>query len=153
MVANFEIKKYNQAIANADRLLTLDGVVPESTPTALLTKAKAQREINQKPQAETTLTRLVNEYKTIQGAEGLYWLAFSFQEKGDFTQSNNSIFDFSAPFADYGYWYGRIFLLLADNYLKTGEEFQAKATLQSIVENSTNADIKSMAQAKLQTLN
>lgn len=153
MVANFEIKKYNQAIANADRLLTLDGVVPESTPTALLTKAKAQWEINQKPQAETTLIKLVNEYKTIQGAEGLYWLAFSFQEKGDFTQSNNSIFDSSGPFADYGYWYGRIFLLLADNYLKTGEEFQAKATLQSIVENSSNADIKSMAQAKLQTLN
>ena len=100
-----------------------------------------------------TLQNLVNEYKTIQGAEGLYWLAFSFQEKGDFTQSNNSIFDFSAPFADYDYWYGRIFLLLADNYIKTGEEFQAKATLQSIVENSTNAEIKSTAQAKLQTLN
>lgn len=153
MVANFETRKYNQAIVNADRLLTLDGIIPESTPKAMLIKAKAQRETNRKAEAETTLMSLVNEYKTIQGAEGLYWLAFSFQEKGDVAQSNETIFDFSGPFVDYDYWYGRMFLLLADNYVKLGEDFQAKATLESIVEKSTNAEIKKMAQTKLQTLN
>ncbi|MBN3519397.1 tetratricopeptide repeat protein [Algoriphagus lutimaris] len=153
MVANFETKKYNQAIANADRLLTLDGIIPESTPKALLTKAKAEREMDKKVDAETTLMTLVNEYKTEQGAEGLYWLAYSFQEKGDVAQSNETIFDFSGPFVDFGYWYGRMFLLLADNYVTLGEDFQAKATLESIVEKSTNEEIKSMAQTKLQTLN
>lgn len=153
MVANFETKKYNQAIVNADRLMTLDGIIPESTPKALLTKAKSERESNRKADAETTLMTLINEYKTVQGAEGLYWLAYSFQEKGDVEQSNETIFDFSGPFVDFGYWYGRMFLLLADNYVKLGEDFQAKATLESIVEKSTNEEIKSMAQTQLQTLN
>ncbi|WP_373398271.1 tetratricopeptide repeat protein [Algoriphagus halophilus] len=119
----------------------------------MLTKAKAERETNRKADAETTLMTLVNEYKTEQGAEGLYWLAYSFQEKGDVAQSNETIFDFSGPFVDFGYWYGRMFLLLADNYVTLGEDFQAKATLESIVEKSTNEEIKSMAQTKLQTLN
>ncbi len=153
MVANFQTRKYNQAITNADRLLTLDGIIPESTPKALLIKAKSQRETNRKADAETTLMTLVNEYKTIQGAEGLYLLAFSFQEKGDVAQSNETIFDFSGPFVDFSFWYGRMFLLLADNYIKMGEDFQAKATLESIIEKSTNEEIKTMAQTKLQTLN
>lgn len=153
MLANFEIKKFDQVILSADRLLTLSGVVPESTPTALLTKAKSQRLLNQKSQAETTLMSLVNEYNTVQGAEGLYWLAFYFQENEDFARSNDTIFDFSASFSDHDYWYGRLFLLLAENYERSGEAFQAKATLQSIVENSTNAEIKSMAQAKLNASN
>ncbi|WP_192349568.1 tetratricopeptide repeat protein [Algoriphagus sp. Y33] len=153
MVANFETKNYQQAITQAERLSKLDGVIPETSPKALLIKAKSQRELNQKPLSELTLTALVNDYKTEQGAEGLYLLAFALQEKGEVTESNELIFDQSGPFVNYDYWYGRIFLLLADNYVKSGEEFQAKATLESIVENSTNAEIKEMAQSKLQTLN
>ncbi|MFC5623872.1 tetratricopeptide repeat protein [Algoriphagus winogradskyi] len=152
MIANFETRKYQQSITQAERLATLDGVIPESSPKALLIKAKSQNALNQKPQAELTLTALVADYKTEQGAEGLYLLALASQEKGEITQSNELIFDQSGPFVNYDYWYGRIFLLLADNYVKSGEEFQAKATLESIVENSTNAEIKEMAQSKLQTL-
>jgi len=152
MVANFQTRKYQIAITNAERLMTLDGLIPESTAKALLTKAKSQRELNQKAQAELTLQSLVSSHKTIQGAEGLYLLALSHQEKGDFDKSNDAIFDGSGPFADYDYWYGRMFLLLADNYQKTGEDFQAKATLESIVERSTNPEIKAEAEAKLRTL-
>ena len=153
MVANFEAGNYPPTITYADKLMTLDGIIPESTPTALLTKAKAQTAQKQNQQAELTLQRLVNEHKTIQGAEGLYLLALSYQQSGDIEKSNGAIFDSSGPFADFGFWYGKMFLLLADNYLKTGEDFQAKATLESIVERSANADIKAEAEAKLKTLN
>jgi tetratricopeptide (TPR) repeat protein len=153
MIASFATKKYPQAITYADRLVTLDGILSGTTPTALLTKAKAQKELRQIPQAESTLKSLVNDYKTVQGAEGLYLLALSLQERGDIPKSNDAIFDFSGPFADFSYWYGKMFLLLADNFLKTGETFQAKATLESIVERSTDPEIKAEAQAKLKTLN
>jgi len=153
MVANFATKKYAQAITYADRLVTLDGILPETTPTALLTKAKAQKELKQTSQAEVTLNSLVDDYKTIQGAEGLYLLALIHQEKGEIEKSNDAIYDHSGPFADFDYWYGKMFLLLADNFVKTGETFQAKATLESIVERSTNEEIKAEAEAKLKTLN
>jgi len=153
MTANFSLGNYQPTITFAEKLMTLDGIIPESTPTAMLTKAKAQLELNQKSQAEQTLQTLVNDHKTIQGAEGLYLLAYTLQERDDVAKSNEAIFDYSGPFADYGYWYGKMFLLLADNYQKTGEDFQAKATLESIVERSTDADIKAEAEAKLKILN
>jgi tetratricopeptide (TPR) repeat protein len=152
MIANFETQKYDQAIRHADRLLTLDGILPESTPKAILIKGRSQLNLNRRPEAEGTLLALANEYKTVQGAEGLYLLANSYQEKGDVIRSNDTIFDYSGPFVDFDYWYGRMFLLLSDNYLKTGETFQAKATLESIVERSKNPEIKQLAQAKLLTI-
>lgn len=100
MIANFETKKYQQAITQAERLATLDGVIPESSPKALLIKAKSQNALNQKPQAELTLTSLVGDYKTEQGAEGLYLLALASQEKGEITQSNELIFDQSGPICE-----------------------------------------------------
>lgn len=153
MIANFAVQKFQPAITYADRLMILDGIIPESTAEALLTKAKAQLELKQAQQAEQTLQTLFKEHKTIQGAEGLYLWALRLQEKDDIAASNDAIFDFSGPFADFGYWYGKMFILLADNYQKTGETFQAKATLESVVERSTNAVIKAEAEAKLKTLN
>ncbi len=152
LVANFNTGKYNQTIEQADRLLTLEGIIPETSPLALLYKAKSQLELNQNSQAEATLVGLVDEYKTEQSAEGLYLLANFYQENEDIEKSNETIFDLSPPFVDFAYWYGRMFLLLSDNYIKSGEEFQAKATLESIIENATDEEIKKLAEEKLQTL-
>ncbi|TDK48170.1 tetratricopeptide repeat protein [Algoriphagus formosus] len=148
-----ETERYQEVITTAEKLESLDGILPESTPRALLNKAKAQFALKQDQAAGVTLAILVDEYKTIEGAEGLFLLAESYQKQGQIDLSNDSIFEMSGPFADFDYWYGRMFLLLAENYLLSGEDFQAKATLESIVENSTNEEIKKLAQDKLQTLN
>ncbi|NVJ86075.1 MAG: tetratricopeptide repeat protein [Algoriphagus sp.] len=148
-----ETKRYREVIATAEKLEAQDGILPESTPTALLGKAKAQMALNQDQAAEVTLSVLVDEYKTLEGAEGLYLLAKSYQDKGQIEQSNESIFEMSGPFADFDFWYGQMFLLLAENYEKLGEDFQAKATLESIVENATNEEIRKIALEKLQKLN
>lgn len=153
LLAYLETQKYNQVISTAERLENQDGIIPESTPKALLAKAKAQFALNRSDAAEVTLSVLVDEYKTEQGAEGLFLLAENYQKKGAVEQSNDAIFDQSGPFADFGYWYGRMFLLLADNYITAGEDFQAKATLESIVENTTNDEIRQLAENKLQSLN
>jgi len=152
MIAYFETQNFGKAIQSSDQLLNLDGILPETTPNALLTKAKAQKAMGRSDQSVDTLMELINEYKTVQGAEGLYLLALNFREAQNYAQSNETIFDFSGPFVDFDYWYGRMFLLLADNYVDAGEDFQAKATLESIVQKSINEEVKAMAEAKLQNL-
>jgi hypothetical protein len=67
--------------------------------------------------------------------------------------SNELIFDYSEGFSAYDYWYGSMFLLLAENYIKLGEVFQAKATLQSVLDQSTDATVKEKAASILKTLN
>jgi hypothetical protein len=47
---------------------------------------------------------------------------------------------------------GKSFILIADNYLAMGEDFQAKATYQSVIDNSPLDEIVDEAQLKLLVL-
>ncbi len=152
MQAHFETNRMDSAIHYSNRVIALGNITGDAVPQAMLLQAKAQLRSNQSGKAEETLRNLVDDFKTIHGAEGLYLLAESVNKKGDFGQSNDIIFDFSGPYSGYDYWYGRTFILLSENYIQLGEEFQAKATLESIVENTTNAEVKNMAQQKLASI-
>jgi predicted negative regulator of RcsB-dependent stress response len=49
----------------------------------------------------------------------------------------------------YDFWVTRSYLLLGDIYFRQKDYFNAKATFQSIVDNSINAELKTEAQIKL----
>jgi TolA-binding protein len=153
MESHFSMKDYPQAITAATQLLAQEELmIPGSAAKALLVKGKSQRFLGQSSEAEDSFGLLIQEYTTEEAAEALYLLALQYQEKGDFKGSNELIFDYSTPFSEFDYWYGSMFLLLADNYLKLGEVFQAKATLQSVIDQSTDASVKEKAAATLKSL-
>jgi tetratricopeptide (TPR) repeat protein len=152
MNSHFSLKDYPQAITTASQLLAQEKLIPGSAAKALLVKGKSQRSLGQNSEAEDSFGLLIQEYTTEEAAEALYLLALQYQEKGDFKGSNELIFYYSTPFSEFDYWYGSMFLLLADNYLKLGEVFQAKATLQSVIDQSTDASVKEKAAATLKSL-
>ena len=49
----------------------------------------------------------------------------------------------------YDWWVTKAYILLGDVYFKQKDFFNAKATFQSVVENSLNAQLKAEAQTKL----
>jgi tetratricopeptide (TPR) repeat protein len=149
MDSHYYNNKFDSAIFYADKVINLGNVMSDAIPSSMLLKAKANFQIGNINEAEDALVSLINEYKTVHGAQGLYLLAESYNKKGNYAQSNDAIFDFSGPFSTHAYWYGSCFLLLSDNYLALGETFQAKATLESVVEQAQDEEIKKMAQAKL----
>lgn len=153
MAANFELGNYAEAIASADQLIALGDVMPDMVPKAHLVKGKSQRFLGKNAEAEDSFGFLIQEYATEEAAEALLLQAQRYQEKGDFVGSNELIFDYAEGISFYGYWYGSLFLLLADNYIQLNEVFQAKATLQSILDQSTDAIVKEKASAVLKTLN
>lgn len=151
--AHFGLGNYKQAIDIGDKLIALGDILPGMTPKAFLVKGKSQQALNQNAAAEDSYGWLLQEYTTEEAAEALVLLALRYQEKGDFVGSNELIFDYAEGFSAYDHWYGSMFLLLADNYIQLGEVFQAKATLQSILDQSTDARVKEKAASTLQTLN
>ncbi|MFN3800890.1 tetratricopeptide repeat protein [Belliella pelovolcani] len=152
MDAHYFSNAFDSAIFYADRVINLGNVMADAIPVAMLLKAKAQFRRGNANAAEETLMDLINDYKTVHGAEGLFLLAESYSKRGNYTQSNDAIFDFSAPFSSHAYWYGKCFIQLADNFLSLGETFQAKATLESVVEQSKDEEIRRTAQQKLNQL-
>ena len=57
-----------------------------------------------------------------------------------------------SDFSAYDEWVGKAYLLLADNFLATGELFQAKGTLKSLVDNFPRQDIRDAAREKLKAI-
>ena len=52
--------------------------------------------------------------------------------KGNFEDAENIIYEFIDQNTPHQYWMARMFILLADISLEKGDEFQARATLQSL---------------------
>ncbi|PRY90910.1 tetratricopeptide repeat protein [Mongoliibacter ruber] len=153
MVAHFETETFDSAAFYSDKVIALGNVTVEAVPAAMLIKAKSLLKRGNTNQAELVFKDLIDEFKTVHGAEALFLLAEIQNKAGEFEKSNETIFDLSGPYSGYGYWYGRTFVLLAENYIKLDEDFQAKATLESIIANSNNEEVIKLAKEKLNKIN
>ena len=88
--------------------------------------------------------------KTVAAAEAKYNLANIEYLRGMYKESQKTCFDLVKELPSYDYWIAKTYILLADNYAALKDKFQAKATLQSIIENyKGNDDILDIAKAKL----
>jgi tetratricopeptide (TPR) repeat protein len=85
-------------------------------------------------------------------AEAKYYEAFIYYMQDSLDKCKKSIGQFSNQFSGFDYWLDKTFILLADYYLKKGDVFQAKATLNSILEGSKDEEIRTIARQKLEAL-
>ena len=91
--------------------------------------------------------------KTIDAAESKYNIANIQYHKRQYKTSQKTCFDLVKELPNYDYWVAKTFILLADNYVALKDDFQAKATLQSVIENYKGKDdILPTAHQKLDAL-
>jgi TolA-binding protein len=91
--------------------------------------------------------------KTIAAAEAKYNIAQIEYNKGRYRSSQKTCFDLVKELPNYDYWVAKTYILLADNYVAMKDNFQAKATLQSIIDNyKADDDILPTAKDKLERL-
>ena len=91
--------------------------------------------------------------KTIAAAEAKYNIANVEYLKHRYKTSQKMCFDLVKDMSNYDYWVAKAYILLADDYVGLKDAFQAKATLQSIIDNyKGNDDILPTAQQKLSQL-
>ncbi|MDN3670881.1 tetratricopeptide repeat protein [Echinicola jeungdonensis] len=152
MESYYQIGRFDSAIYFADKVIQMGDITANATSKGYLVKAKSFLEKGETTKAQDELMALLNQSESVEGAEGLYLLAKTFHESGNYKQSNETIFDFSDRYAVHDYWYGRCFILLGKNYLELKENFQAKATLESIIENSENQEVVEEAQKVLESI-
>jgi TolA-binding protein len=103
-------------------------------------RAKAYLATNQLILAETDLRIIAADTRTANGAESKYLLANLYFNQGRMSESENEIMDFAKKNTPYQFWLAKSFVLLADIYIKKGDDFQAKQYLLSLQKNYTEAD-------------
>jgi len=91
--------------------------------------------------------------KTIAAAEAKYNIARVEYLKRHYKESQKTCFELVKDMPNYDYWVTKTFILLADDYVGLKDTFQAKATLQSIIDNyKGDDDILPAAKQKLDQL-
>ncbi|MBC7916128.1 MAG: tetratricopeptide repeat protein [Pyrinomonadaceae bacterium] len=89
---------------------------------------------------------------TVAGIEAKYQIASIQYLKGDYKTAQKSVMALLKDTSN-DYWNAKTFLLLADIYIAQKDIFQAKATLQSVIDNYEGKDdILPLAKAKLEQL-
>ncbi len=100
------------------------------------------------------LNYTITNTKTVAAAEAKYNVALVEYSKGRYKTSQKMCFDLAKEMPNYDYWIAKTYILLADNYRALKDNFQAKATLQSIIDNyKADDDILPIAKQKLDALN
>jgi tetratricopeptide (TPR) repeat protein len=92
-----------------------------------------------------TLNAAQDEY----GAEAKYMVGQIFYLQKEYKQAFETLSSLTTDFATYDEWVGKSFLLLADNFVAQEDFFNAKATLQSLIESFPIQHIKDEARRKL----
>lgn len=150
MKSAFAQSHYSQAIGYADTLSSLPEVSAAVENEALLFKARSlQKET--KWQEAASLYRVIDRANVgAASAEARYRIAelLYLQKKLSDAEQQASYAAQSA--GGYDEWVVRSYLLIADILTEQRDYFNAKATLQSIIKNNSDKDIKAEATAKLQ---
>lgn len=133
----------------ADKVIAQASASERHIEEARLIRAKAAYRIGDMPVARADLDWLAQNAKGVEGAEAKFLLAQMAYDAGDLDRSEKEIFELIRAYASYDHWKIRGFLLLADVYISRDDFFQARATLQSILDNVTDSQFLREAQAKM----
>ncbi len=127
---------YQKARAIATDLQGLAGATANATNTALLYQGKADFKLGNLDQAATELAATVAAAPSdVTGAEAQYTLAEVLFKQKKYDDAITQAFKVNSNYSAYELWQGRAFLLLADVYTAQRDIFQARATLNSVIDN------------------
>ncbi|MFK5947492.1 MAG: tetratricopeptide repeat protein, partial [Methylococcales bacterium] len=99
-------------------------------------------DLNLAKQEYTIVSKLT---KGSTAAEAKYYQALIQYKLGEYKASEKIVFELINEFGSYDEWITKGFILLADIYVKYGNTFQAKQTLQSIIENQEDSLLVNIA--------
>ncbi|HEY1008710.1 MAG TPA: hypothetical protein VGE58_01285, partial [Daejeonella sp.] len=109
---------------------------------------KANLIIGDKAEALKFFQLVADKTQTVTGAEAKYNVANLQYEKGEYKTSLATAFELTNKMPSHDYWVAKTYILIADNYVGLKDNFQAKSTLQSIIENYESDDDDILATAK-----
>jgi TolA-binding protein len=109
--------------------------------------------------AEDNLAEASAEFLTVSklkgteiGADATYQLAWIAFQTDKTAETEDLVYSLSENFSAFDYWVAKGFILLSDVFVKNGNTFQAKQTLQSVIENYSGPELGEIAREKLAAL-
>ncbi|MBR1627252.1 MAG: tetratricopeptide repeat protein [Bacteroidales bacterium] len=147
----YDNEQYASAIKYADEVLALQNLPKDSKDKAEYILAKSYLATSDNEKAKEYLNKTKESDNGEIAGESMYTLALIAYNDKDIDTSEKIIKSFSKNPSD-EYYLAKAFILWADIFTDRGNEFQAKQTLKSIIDNYDNEEIIKQAQDKYDAL-
>lgn len=152
MWCNWKLKDYPNSITYADKVLALSNVEDITEVEALRIKGLSLRETRDYSSAKSVLRECNSKTKSIKGAEAKYYVAEILFEEGSHEECELEVMELVNQKPSYDYWIAKGILLLGENFIAMEDYYNARSSLQSVIDNYEGKDdveIKQQAQDRL----
>ncbi len=146
---DYQLKEYDQANEVAKDLLKGKGISTDDKSIAFLVLGKSQQKSNDCNGAIASFKSCAAINKSAWGAQARYEIASCLFSLGNYTASEKAAQVVIKETSSYDYWITSGYILLGDIFMQQKDFFNAKATYQSVAQNSTIPELKTTAQQKL----
>lgn len=124
----------------ANSVLGTEKLPVEAELETRFTLAQSYLALEKLDEALIEFSKVATNLKTKEGAESKYQVAKIYFTKGEYSKSETEVFAFAEKNTPHQYWLAKSFILLANVYSKQNDFFQAKATLQSVIDGYSATD-------------
>ena len=147
--SQYQQQKWSDAVTNAKDLIAQKGSSVDDKSLANMAIGKSAQISGEYDVAINSFKQVVAVNKAALAAEARYEIANTWLMTGRLTDAEKAGFEVINKSGSYDWWVTKAYILLGDVYFRQKDYFNAKATFQSVVENSLNAELKAEAQSKL----
>lgn len=148
------LNRNEDVISSASKVLQTEKLPLEVERETRFKLAQSFMQSDKLDEAFDEYSKVASDVKTKEGAESKYHLIEILYKKNELNKAETEVFNFSEKNTPHSYWLAKSFVLLSDVYAKKNDFFQAKATLQSVIDGYQKTDdgIIDDATSKLNTL-
>ncbi len=152
MRSNYNTGNFVGAESAAQRLLAIDKLSAALSDEAYLTSGKCKLATENYDAALEQFKIVVAGSKNDMGIEAKYNVAYIQFLKSEFKESEKIIFELIQQKPSSPYWMSKSLILLSDCYVAENDNFQAKQTLEGVIENTEDITLRQEAEKKLSIL-
>lgn len=136
----FNLNQLDDVVTTANNVLLYDKLPAETEREARFKLAQALLQLDRNDEALAEFSKVATSIKTAEGAESRYFIAKILLKQNELDKAEAEVFKFAEDNTPYQIWLAKSFILLSDVYVLKDDFFQAKATLQSVLDGYNNAE-------------
>jgi TolA-binding protein len=147
--SQYQLQKWTEAAANAKELATQKNASTDDKALANMAIAKSYEVSKQFDQAIASFKSVIQLTKSALAAEARFGVANGWFQLNKLGDAEKAAFEVINKSGSYDFWITKAYILLGDIYFKQKDYFNAKATFQSVVDNTVEPTLKAEAQSRL----
>lgn len=148
MKSRFNAGNYTGAMEAGEKLIKLEGITTETKAEAEFTIGYSAMKLEDWTLAIEKFLKTSKLTSSEMGAEAKYLSAVIWFDLKKYKEAEKLVFEIINQVPSYDYWIAKSFILLADLYSIQGDNFQARQTLQSIIDNYEGEELVNIAKER-----